>query len=1418
MATVNAISVALFNAAAGGYAAQIARDPNSLANAVGAILQKSIANETQFAELLLANFGVATSSPVYTQAKRALEDLAITQGRGQAVVVAIDFLKAQEAAANDYAAVALNFAVKVNQATMYSSANPSELDITKLVSGVTGVDTDQVAISNALAAVNPAFAYNIDMAVKAAQAQAAIDKAGEIATLKMQSDALLRAATEKAAADLKAANDKAVTDAAAAKLANDKAMADAAAALRVANDAIAQAAIRALADKTAAVGGVDKTTDNAAAITAYLKSNAALLGLTGYEAMTDTQILNLIKFSDNQTTASSVDKTTDNPAAITAYLRSAASDLGITGTATMIDAQLLTAIRTVNDAAVAAAVDLTTDNAAAITAYLRTTASGLGVTGTTTMNNAQLVDAIKTVNDAQIAATQLGVDNAAAAALKVQTDLAASNAAAALATANNTITQLQNQAGKNVALSTENDTVMGVSSGNDAVTATDLTYGSDDIVVDTSLLDRDTLTLSIDNKDITATPVVVGIENVNVNVTSVFAGAELVNQLAFSANNIRNGALNFDVTNGLSVVAGLSVTNVGDAMVLTSSSKFTTVKVSGKDGASLTYTGLPTSADISSDAGSLKNLTANMNATAASTITTDATGILILNSAGDITATAATATTATVVSAAQATLTANNATTVSVTATEEAFVTANNAAQVTIVAGDGIDASSATAIDSRLTAVNANASTVVVNVSGRTSPVVLDLNGAPNVNRVNVSGAQNVTLKVGLDDVDGLGTSTASELDDNLLTVSNTSTGVVILKVTTTTGRADFSAANVSNIELAAALDTADDITVASGANIVSSFDQPNDLDVYAKNAATPGNTVNIFMKDNASAAVSGDLAGGVTFHYFATATITNSDTGSAAVLGPVSSVGGTVLSLTLASGPQGMSESGAINLGTGTLRATGVGPIDLGSAVTANDVAAPDALGAITLSLVGAGTVGTVVTGSGNDEITIATTKRTTGDYTITTNGGNDNLTLNIAEGFVWAAGLGYDTLKTEYSLDLNGETVTMTGVDAISLDNSTGVGADAVTLTINSLTFNSNPVFTLLGGGSVVDTLLVKGSATADTINAFGVAVELNEATLVIYGYAGNDIITGSEFADTIVGGVGADVLSGGSGSDTYIYDSNDVSSNEQIVEVSGAAGTDTVSILSNLDLTPMLASSFDEIEVMTLATNVSASFTGLQLTGEAIAVSGNAGGTETVIVTLGSGETFVSGLTGGTSLDRIYYTGVSGDEVITGGALDEIITGGAGNDSLTGNGGVDKYVFSTVATNGIDMITFGTGDVLDFSGAASFIGGSVVDKAVYSAASVTTTVAAAASGDNVLFLTGVYFPDALAIKNAATLFTGCDTGNVLIVYGATSTSNARIAYATLNDVGNVTAATDLAILVGMPIGTAATTLGAGNFIVGV
>jgi hypothetical protein len=128
------------------------------------------------------------------------------------------------------------------------------------------------------------------------------------------------------------------------------------------------------------------------------------------------------------------------------------------------------------------------------------------------------------------------------------------------------------------------------------------------------------------------------------------------------------------------------------------------------------------------------------------------------------------------------------------------------------------------------------------------------------------------------------------------------------------------------------------------------------------------------------------------------TATLTNNDASTAAGVGAIAASGTT---LTIASGVQGFVASSSINLGTGTLRVTGVAPVTLGSAVTANDVAASDATGAITLGLVGVGTVGTVVTGSGNDDITLSTAARTSGDYSISTGSGADSLTISFVEGF---------------------------------------------------------------------------------------------------------------------------------------------------------------------------------------------------------------------------------------------------------------------------------------------------------------------------------------------------------------------------------------------------------------------------------
>ena len=170
MATVNAISVALFNAAAGGYSSQIFKDPNAIANAVGMILEKDISTDAQFVDHLLANFGVLTSMGIYSEAKRALDNLVFTSGRGPATTYAIDFLKTNEGAANEYGIVALNFAIKVNTATQYSAAYPNERDFSKLVAVITGVDTDLVAINNALLTINPSFSANLATAVAAAEA------------------------------------------------------------------------------------------------------------------------------------------------------------------------------------------------------------------------------------------------------------------------------------------------------------------------------------------------------------------------------------------------------------------------------------------------------------------------------------------------------------------------------------------------------------------------------------------------------------------------------------------------------------------------------------------------------------------------------------------------------------------------------------------------------------------------------------------------------------------------------------------------------------------------------------------------------------------------------------------------------------------------------------------------------------------------------------------------------------------------------------------------------------------------------------------------------------------------------------------------------------------------------------------------
>lgn len=1406
MATPNAISVALFNAAAGAYASQIASETGSLANSVGLILEKDISNNAMFVEHLLNNFGLTSSMSIYLDAKNSLTNLVQTQGRGNAVVTAIDFLKTQENLPNEYALVAINFAFRVSQATLFSANNPNERDITKLIAAITGVDTDLQPIADAVTAVTAALSINLQSALAAANAKADAEKAAAVELQKSISEAAAKVALDKAAADLKLVQDKALADAAAAKLTLADVISKNTAALNTVTDSAAQAAIKAIADRNAAVASVDKTTDNAAAITSFLKVTAASLGLTGYELMSDTQLVNLIKYSDNQSIASAVDKAVDNPAAITAFLKTTASDMGVLGTATMSDAQLLVAIKTINDEEVAAAQKLVDDNLAKIAAD-KAIADAAALKVITDAAAAQAV-----IDKATAVAQANATAVATAAALKITTDAAATKAATDLQTALAKIQELQTINGIIQSLSIDSDTILAVSGGNDTITATNLTYGSDDLVVDSSLTDADVLVLSAGD-DISATPVVVGIENINVNVTSVYGGDSGPTVLSFNADNLRKTQLNFDVTNSSSVVNALVVTNLSSAVKTTTSAKFTTVSISADDNAIVNYSGSPTGLTLDST-GTLTTVTAVITATTAGTVTTDSDADVTLTTSADTTLTAATATSVVVTSGGQATIFANAALSVTVTATEEAFVTANSASTVTFFTGDGKDTTSASAIESSLKSTYG--SPIKVNVKAQTLGTVVDLSEAANVSEVIVTGTQNVTLKVGLVGIDGLGTATtATTTDDNLFLVTNSNSGTTSLWIKSTGGDADFSQANVNSIVLGAGMGPSDDLTVKSGAVLVIAVDQSNDLDIIGKVA---GSSVSIEVQDNATSNVDGDISGGFKLTNFTSATLTNKDANAQAYVGSILAPN---TALTIASGTQGFYETFAIYLGTGSLSITGSGAVSLGNKVTAGSILGSDALGAITIELAGLDYVSNVTTGSGNDSLTISSAiLNNSASYTLATGSGADTLSLSIAQSFNWAAGLDYDTLKIVGTLDLNSNSITLSGVDEISLDSG-ALGSGS--LTISSTTFNTNNSFNLRGSSALTDTLIVQGLTTADTINASAVAVDATYAKLKIIGGTGNDTITGSSASDSIYGGAGADLLSGGNYGDTYLYYTNDVDSGEAIVESSSGTGTDTILVVTTTDFRNMTSSSLDEIEALTLTSGQTAKFNDEQLTGESIVLTGTSDGVETVEVYVTAGNQFTSGLTNtAANINFIYYYGSTGSESISGGAMSETISGGAGNDLLIGGGAADTYVFELAANNGIDRLTFGVvngsavDDILDFS-VNVFLGDGTPDVGLITESSADTTLTSDQAGDNILILQNARFADAAALSLSTMLFADVFTedGKVLFVYASSDTTDARIAIATISDAGSISDAVDVAVLVGVTISEAVTGLSASNFI---
>lgn len=164
--------------------------------------------------------------------------------------------------------------------------------------------------------------------------------------------------------------------------------------------------------------------------------------------------------------------------------------------------------------------------------------------------------------------------------------------------------------------------------------------------------------------------------------------------------------------------------------------------------------------------------------------------------------------------------------------------------------------------------------------------------------------------------------------------------------------------------------------------------------------------------------------------------------------------------------------------------------------------------------------------------------------------------------------------------------------------------------------------------------------GTKGKDVIRGKGHAPVFNQG-LFLYGWGGNDILEGSQYADKLLGGDGHDVLSGGAGNDI-------LGGNAGNDALHGGDGDDTLNGGSGNDT----------------------------LNGDA--------GNDTLIG--GAGNDFLSGGDG-----NDFMNGGAGHDALHGGTGNDNMNGGAGDDKLYGNSGNDTLV----GGDGMDILEGGAGD---------------------------------------------------------------------------------------------------------------------------
>ena len=355
-------------------------------------------------------------------------------------------------------------------------------------------------------------------------------------------------------------------------------------------------------------------------------------------------------------------------------------------------------------------------------------------------------------------------------------------------------------------------------------------------------------------------------------------------------------------------------------------------------------------------------------------------------------------------------------------------------------------------------------------------------------------------------------------------------------------------------------------------------------------------------------------------------------------------------------------------------------------------------------------------------------------GDDTVTAGGGVDIL----------YGGEGADRLEGDSGDQLYGENgddvlVVQGSASAAGVVASGGAGTDTLILRGTSasldLATGSGTADSTVLGVSATENVTVEGTgASVRTISGNGAANRLTAAAGVTFGVAfdgraGDDILTGALGDDTLIGGTGIDRMYGGDGNDSIEGDAGDYlygEDGDDTLVFTGSAATTGSLIVGGAGVdTAVLRGASTSVNLATgagVVVNTAVTFSAV----ENIIVEGVGSGLRSVSGNGGDNRFEVGALGNDGSFD-VHFQGLSGNDILRGGAGsdtldggvgDDVLRGGAGTDLLIGGSGLDAADYTAAAGGVTASLTLGgasndgDGGTDSFSGIETLLGSAFDD----------------------------------------------------------------------------------------------------------